>query len=148
MKTDLFDFDLPQETIALRPTEPRDSAKLLVVCPDAKPELEDRVMRDLPSLLKRGDLLVVNDTKVIPARLMGARERNGVSVDIEATLLKRLSPDRWQALAKPAKRLHIGDRIRFGHESRVCLLGALDATVEEKGEAGEITLRLSWSCAR
>ncbi len=144
MLTSDFDFDLPQEAIALRPAEPRDSAKLLVVRPSAKPELEDHIVRDLPSLLSSGDLLVVNDTKVIPARLMGARERNGVSVDIEATLLKRLSPERWQALAKPAKRLHIGDRIRFGHESRVCLLGALDATVEEKGEAGEITLRFDF----
>jgi S-adenosylmethionine:tRNA ribosyltransferase-isomerase len=144
MKTDLFDFDLPPEAIALRPAEPRDSAKLLVVTPGAASELQDRAIRDLPSLLRAGDVLVVNDTKVIPARLMGTRERNGVSVDVETTLLKRLSPERWQALAKPGKRLAIGDRIRFGHESRVCLLGALDATVEEKGEAGEITLRFDF----
>jgi S-adenosylmethionine:tRNA ribosyltransferase-isomerase len=144
MRTDLFDFDLPPEAIALRPAEPRDSAKLLVVRPGAQPELEDRSISDLPSLSRKGDLLVVNDTKVIPARLMGVRERNGVSVEIEATLLKRLSLERWQALAKPAKRLQAGDRIRFGHESRVCLLGALDATVEEKGEGGEITLRFDF----
>lgn len=144
MKTDLFDFDLPQDAIALRPAEPRDSAKLLVVQPGSANELEDRIVSDLPSLLRKGDLMVVNDTKVIPARLMGTRERNGVSVEIEATLLKRLSPERWQALARPAKRLHEGDRIRFGHESRVCLLGALDATVEEKGEGGEITLRFDF----
>jgi S-adenosylmethionine:tRNA ribosyltransferase-isomerase len=144
MKTGDFDFDLPQEAIALRPAEPRDSAKLLVVRPGASPELEDRIVSDLPSLLRKGDLLVVNDTKVIPARLMGSRERNGVSVEVEATLIKRLGPERWQALAKPAKRLHAGDRIRFGHESRVCLLGALDATVEEKGEGGEITLRFDF----
>ncbi|MBK8009398.1 MAG: tRNA preQ1(34) S-adenosylmethionine ribosyltransferase-isomerase QueA [Rhizobiales bacterium] len=140
MRTADFDFDLPQDAIALRPAEPRDSAKLLVVRPDAAPELEDRVVSDLPSLLRSGDVLVVNDTKVIPARLIGTRERNGVNVEVETTLLKRLSPERWQALARPAKRLHVGDRIRFGHESRVCLLGALDATVEDKGEGGEITL--------
>ncbi|MBY0531080.1 MAG: tRNA preQ1(34) S-adenosylmethionine ribosyltransferase-isomerase QueA [Xanthobacteraceae bacterium] len=144
MRTSDFDFELPQERIALRPAEPRDAAKLLVVQPGAQPEFRDRVVRDLPSLLCKGDVLVVNDTKVIPARLIGSRERNGVSVDVEATLLKRLSPERWQALAKPAKRLHAGDRIRFGHESRVCLLGALDATVEEKGEGGEITLRFDF----
>jgi S-adenosylmethionine:tRNA ribosyltransferase-isomerase len=140
MRTADFDFDLPQEAIALRPMEPRDAAKLLVVTPRAAPEFDDRVVRELPSLLRAGDLLVVNDTKVIPARLRGVRERNGVHVEVETTLLKRIGPERWQALAKPAKRLQAGDRIRFGHESRVCLLGALDATVEEKGEAGEITL--------
>jgi S-adenosylmethionine:tRNA ribosyltransferase-isomerase len=144
MRTSDFDFDLPQERIALRPAEPRDAAKLLVVRAHGAPEFDDRVMRDLPSLLRAGDMLVVNDTKVIPARLIGARERNGVSVEIEATLIKRLAPERWQALAKPAKRLQAGDRIRFGHESRVCLLGALDATVEEKGEGGEITLRFDF----
>jgi len=144
MRTSDFDFDLPQEAIALRPAEPRDSAKLLVVHPGAGPELVDRTMRDLPSLLRAGDVLVVNDTKVIPARLFGTRERNGVSVDIEATLIKRLGPERWQALVRPAKRLEPGDRIRFGHESRVCLLGALDATVEEKGEGGEVTLRFDF----
>lgn len=140
MLTRDFDFELPPERIALRPAEPRDAARLLVVHPDAEPELEDRIIQDLPSLLKAGDALVINDTKVIPARLTGTRERNGVSVEIEATLIKRVSPERWKALAKPAKRLQTGDRIRFGHESRVCLLGALDATVEGKGEGGEILL--------
>lgn len=144
MRTADFDFDLPQDAIALRPAQPRDAAKLLVVRPDGAPEFEDRVISELPALLRSGDVLVVNDTKVIPARLMGVRERNGVSVEIETTLLKRLGPERWQALAKPAKRLQAGDRIRFGHETRVCLLGALDATVEEKGEAGEITLRFDF----
>ncbi len=144
MRTDDFDFELPPEAIALRPAEPRDAARLLVVRPDAAQELVDQHIRDLPSLLRAGDLLVVNDTRVIPARLIGTRERNGVSVGIEATLLKRVGPESWRALAKPAKRLQAGDRIRFGHESRVCLLGALDATVEEKGEAGEILLRFDF----
>lgn len=144
MRTDLFDFELPPERIALRPAQPRDSARLLVVKPGAEPELDDRRIGDLPSLLRAGDTLVVNDTKVIPARLIGTRERNNVAVKIEATLLKRVGPERWQALAKPAKRLEAGDRIRFGHESRVCLLGALDATVEDKGEGGEIFLRFDF----
>jgi len=144
MRTADFDFDLPPETIALRPAEPRDSAKLLVVSPRESAEFEDRVVRELASLLRAGDVLVVNDTKVIPARLHGVRERNGVNVEVEATLIKRTGPERWQALAKPAKRLEPGDRIRFGHESRVCMLGALDATVEAKGEAGEITLRFDF----
>lgn len=147
MRTDDFDFDLPQDAIALRPAEPRDAARLLVVRPGDAPEFEDRGVRDLPALLREGDLLVVNDTKVIPARLIGTRERNGVNVEIEATLLKRLGPERWQALAKPAKRLHDGDRVRFGHESRVCMLGALDATVETRGEGGEIVLRFDFQGA-
>jgi S-adenosylmethionine:tRNA ribosyltransferase-isomerase len=144
MRTSDFDFELSQERIALRPASPRDAARLLVVQPGGEPEIEDRVVRDLPSLLKAGDALVINDTKVIPARLMGTRDRNGVRVEIEATLIKRVGPERWRALAKPAKRLQEGDRIRFGHESRVCLLGALDATVEEKGEGGEILLRFDF----
>jgi S-adenosylmethionine:tRNA ribosyltransferase-isomerase len=144
MLTRDFDFELPPDAIALRPASPRDAARLLVVRPHEPPELEDRVVRDLPSLLKAGDALVVNDTKVIPARLTGTRERNGVRVEIEATLIKRVGAERWQALAIPGKRLQIGDRIRFGHESRVCLLGALDATVEEKGEGGEILLRFDF----
>ncbi len=143
MRTSLFDYDLPPDRIALRPAAPRDAAKLLVVRPGA-PEFEDKSVRDLPDLLAPGDALVINDTKVIPARLEGERERDGVSARIEATLVKRVGPERWRALVKPAKRLHVGDRIRFGHESRVCLLGALDATVEEKGEAGEALLRFDF----
>ena len=77
MRTDLFDFDLPQERIALRPIAPRDAARLLVVRPGAEPELDDRCVRDLPDLLQAGDVLVVNDTKVIPARLKGRRIGRG-----------------------------------------------------------------------
>jgi len=117
---------------------------MLIVRPGISPELADQTIRDLPELLTPGDALVINDTKVIPARLEGQRVRSDSAVEIEATLIKRLGPERWQALAKPAKRLTEGDRIRFGHEGRVCLLGALDATVEEKGEGGEITLRFDF----
>lgn len=133
-----FDFDLPEERIALRPVHPRDAAKLLVVRPGA---LEDRIFRDLPSLLRPGDVLVFNKTKVIPAALAGNRIGRGEATPrIEALLHQRLDGSRWKAFAKPGKRLVVGDRIRFGAEGRVCLLGVLDATVEEKGEGGEITL--------
>ena len=138
MRVSDFDFDLPPERIALRPAFPRDSAKLLVVRPDS---LEDRIVRDLPSFLRPGDVLVFNDTKVIPAALSGHRiGRGGTAPKIEALLHLRLDGQRWKAFAKPGKKLREGDRIRFGAEGRVCLLGTLDATVAAKGEAGEITL--------
>jgi S-adenosylmethionine:tRNA ribosyltransferase-isomerase len=138
MKVDLFDFDLPEERIALRPAAPRDAAKLLVVRPPGG--LEDRVVRDLPSILRPGDALVFNDTKVIPAQLAGTRERDGAVAHIDATLHMRAGPDRWKAFVRPAKRLQAGDRIRFGHSGEACFLGALDATVLDKGEAGEALL--------
>ncbi len=144
MRTDLFDFHLPAERIALRPASPRDTARMLVVRPRQNPELEDRKIRDLPALLQPGDVLVINDTKVIPARLIGERAHGEARAKIEATLIRRVAPDAWRALAKPLKRITVGDRIRFGHESRVCLLGALDATVEEIGEGGEILLRFDF----
>src|SRR5829696_10318265 len=133
MRTDLFDFELPPERIALRPIAPRDAARLLVVRPDAQPELEDRNVLDLSDLLRRGDALVVNDTRVIPARLSGRRIGRGAEPAIEATLHQRLDGSRWRAFVKPAKRLAPGDMVRFGDEGRVCFLGQLDATVEEKG---------------
>ena len=139
MRVDLFDFELPEELIALRPARPRDSARLLHVRADGV--FEDRVVRDAPDLFKHGDLLVFNDTRVIPARLAGVRVREESSVAVEATLLRRLTPSSWGALAKPGKRLREGDRIRFGAlDERACLLGALDATVKARGEEGEITL--------
>ena len=139
MRVDLFDFELPEELIALRPARPRDSARLLHV-PQAG-GFDDRIVRDAPGLFRSGDVLVFNDTRVIPARLNGVRVREESSVSVEATLLKRLSPSSWSALAKPGKRLREGDRIRFGSlDDRACLLGALDATVAAKGEDGEITL--------
>lgn len=142
MRTDLFDFDLPPERIALRPVSPRDAARLLVVRPG--PGLDDRLVRDLPSFLRAGDQLVVNDTKVIAAQLTGRRLGRGVEPRIEATLIKRIDGSRWQALAKPAKRLSTGDIVRFGSEGRVCFLGQLDATVEAKGEAGEVMLAFTF----
>ena len=138
MRVDLFDFELPEERIALRPIAPRDAARLLVV--DVKTSrFEDRAIRDFPDLLQPHDALVVNDTRVIPARLEGMR---GDSVaQIEVTLHARENGNTWRVLARPAKRLQVGERIRFGEtsESMACLLAALDATVIAK-EEGEATL--------
>src|SRR5258708_35303828 len=128
MRTDLFDFQLPHSSIALRPASPRDSARLLVVQPDGA--LDDHIVADLPLLLQPGDQLVVNDTKVIPAQLKGRRIGRETEPKIEATLIKRLDGSRWQALVKPAKKLSQGDIVRFGNEGKVCLLGYLDAEIE------------------
>jgi S-adenosylmethionine:tRNA ribosyltransferase-isomerase len=145
MRTDLFDFELPPERIALRPAVPRDAARLLLVRPGVTPEFEHRSVRDLPDLLRPGDALVVNDTKVIPARLRGRRiGRGALEPAIEATLHRRLDGARWRAFVKPAKRLSPGDVVRFGEEGEVCFLGQLDATVEEKGEGGEVTLAFAF----
>ena len=134
-----FDFDLPTSLIALRPAEPRDAARLLVVRPGEG--LEDRVFRDLPDLLRPGDALVLNDTRVIPARLFGRRLRGETSVAVEATLHRRLAPERWSAFMRPARRLAVGDRVVFGFpEDRACTLSGLGATVAARGEGGEITL--------
>jgi S-adenosylmethionine:tRNA ribosyltransferase-isomerase len=144
MRTDLFDFDLPPERIALRPVSPRDTARLLVVRPGGKPELEDRGVSDLPELLRPGDALVVNDTRVIAARLKGRRLGRSTEPKIEATLVKRLDGSRWNAFVRPAKKLKAGDMIRFGEEGKVCFLGQLDATVEAKGDGGEVTLSFAF----
>jgi S-adenosylmethionine:tRNA ribosyltransferase-isomerase len=148
MRTDLFDFALPEDRIALRPVAPRDSSRLLVVHPQQGNELEDRAMRDLPALLRAGDALVVNDTKVMPVHLHGRRiGRGDREPAITATLIKRLDGSRWQALVKPGKRLAPGDVVRFGAEGRVCFLEQLDAAVEQKGEAGEVTLAFAFTDA-
>ncbi|MBI4273115.1 MAG: tRNA preQ1(34) S-adenosylmethionine ribosyltransferase-isomerase QueA [Rhizobiales bacterium] len=145
MLTSLFDFDLPADRIALRPASPRDASRLLVVRPGAAPEFEDRTMRDLPALLQPGDALVVNDSRVIPARLVGRRIGRGDSEPrIEATLHRRLDGSRWRAFVRPAKKLARGDVLRFGTEGRVCFLGQLDATVEEETGGGEVTLAFAF----
>jgi S-adenosylmethionine:tRNA ribosyltransferase-isomerase len=145
MRTDLFDFELPADRIALRPSSPRDVARLLVVRPGSAPLFHDQMVRDLPGLLRPGDAVVVNDSKVIAARLRGRRiGRGDAEPAIEATLHQRLDGARWRAFVKPGKRLAAGDIIRFGTEGKVCLLGQLDATVEEKGEGGEVTLAFAF----
>ncbi len=142
MRTDLFDFALPPERIALRPARPRDAARLLVVRPGVP--FEDRAVRDLPDVLQPGDQLVVNDTRVIAASLHGRRIGRGPETAIEANLVKRLDGSRWVAFVKPGKRLAVGDVVRFGDEGKVCFLGQLDATVEAKEESGEVTLAFAF----
>jgi S-adenosylmethionine:tRNA ribosyltransferase-isomerase len=127
MKTADFDYHLPPERIATHPAQPRDSARLLHVAD----RLADLTVRDLPGLLAPGDVLVFNDTRVIPARLTGLRG----AVRIEATLHKREGDDSWRAFARPGKRLKPGDTIAFAPD--------LHATVAAKHEAGDITLRFS-----
>jgi S-adenosylmethionine:tRNA ribosyltransferase-isomerase len=147
MQTDLFDFVLPADQIALRPASPRDAARLLVVRPAENPLIDDRIARDLPDLLRPGDQLVVNDTKVIAANLQGRRLGRGVESQVGVTLIRRIDGSRWRALVKGAKKLAPGDVVRFGDEGKVCFLGQLDATVEEKGEAGEVTLAFAFQGA-
>jgi S-adenosylmethionine:tRNA ribosyltransferase-isomerase len=141
MRVDLFDFELPEERIALRLIVPRDAARLLVVSANTN-SFEDRSIRDLPDLLRPGDALVVNDTRVVPARLEGIRVRGESVARIEVTLHARENGNTWRAFARPAKRLSIGERVRFGEtsESMACLLAALDATVIAKDAGGEVTL--------
>jgi S-adenosylmethionine:tRNA ribosyltransferase-isomerase len=126
MKVDIFDFDLPRELIAERPARPRDSARMLRVAADG---IGDGGVRDLPDLLCPGDVLVFNDTRVIPARLDGKRG----TASVELTLHLREDESCWRAFARPAKKLRPGDRIDFAAD--------FSASVEEKGEAGEVLLR-------
>ena len=129
-----FDFELPERLIARHPASPRDSARLLRVGPAG---FEDKHVRDLPALLRPGDLMVFNDTKVVPAQLSGRRRAVGGRGEaaIEITLLKEIAPRRWQALARPGKRLQPGDRIDFAE--------GFSAELLAKGEAGEIALGFS-----
>ncbi len=126
MRVDLFDFDLPAENIALRPASPRDSARLLLVPGDGA--MGDRIVRDLPSLLRAGDVLVFNDTRVIPAQLEGMRGE----ARIGATLHKRLGLRQWQAFLRNAKRVRDGDRIDFG--------AGVTAIAGPRDEDGGVTL--------
>ncbi|MBW6527108.1 tRNA preQ1(34) S-adenosylmethionine ribosyltransferase-isomerase QueA [Sphingomonas sp. RHCKR7] len=125
MNVDLFDFDLPPERIALRPASPRDAARLLAVRGDG---LDDRVVADLPELLRAGDLLVFNDTRVIPAQLEGTRG----AARIGATLHKREGPRRWRAFVRNARRLRDGDAIDFG--------AGVSATARDRADDGSWAL--------
>src|SRR5687768_16007891 len=128
MRTDLFDFDLPDDRIALEPPASRDGARLLVVRADG---LDDRNVTDLPGLHRPGDALVRNDARVHRAALVGERVRGEARARSSFNLHKRVDESRWRAFARPAKRLAAGDRIRCGHDGRVCFLGTLDAEVTE-----------------
>jgi len=133
MKVDAFDFDLPAENIALHPVEPRDSARMLIVR-QGEP-MADGHVRDLLSILRAGDVLVVNDTRVLPAELTGSRIRGELRAGVSFNLHKRVDAQSWKAFARPAKKLELGDRLELGDD------GSIIATVAEKGDAGEVTLR-------
>jgi S-adenosylmethionine:tRNA ribosyltransferase-isomerase len=133
MKVDLFDFDLPERLIALHPAEPRDAARLLTVAADGA--LADRNVRDLIEILRPGDVLVVNDTRVLPAELRGQRIRGDNRASVAFNLHKRVDPHTWRAFARPAKRLHLLDRLELGETG-----DPLRATVTGKGDTGEVTL--------
>lgn len=140
MRVDLFDFHLPNECIALRPASPRDAARLLVVEDGG---MADRLVRDLVDLVRPGDLMVLNNTKVFPAELVGTRPprdpSQGGPVSIQFSLHKKLGPDRWAAFARPARRLKAGDRMDFGCD--------LSAEVEGDPHEGEVALAFSQSDA-
>src|SRR5581483_8877005 len=122
-----FQYALPAELIAQRPAEPRDSARLLVAPRDGS--LDDRFVRDLPALLRAGDVLVVNDSRVIPARIFGTRAGGG---DVELLLLRRESAGAWECLGKPGRRLRAGTELAVGE---------LRGRVEERHEDGSLLVR-------
>jgi S-adenosylmethionine:tRNA ribosyltransferase-isomerase len=136
MDVSLFDFELPEERIALRPATPRDSARMMVV--EMGGRISHRLVRDLPNYLRQGDVLVVNDTKVIPARLHGTRIRQTGPARVGILLHRRLAADRYSVLARPARKLAVGDVLRFGD---------LEAEVVARGEAGEAEIRFALSGA-
>jgi S-adenosylmethionine:tRNA ribosyltransferase-isomerase len=136
MDVSLFDFVLPEAQIALRPASPRDSARLMVV--EADGAIAHRSMRDLPDFLQAGDALLVNDTKVIPARLHGQRLRDGTVAKVEILLHRRLDRDRFSVLARPARKLVPGDGLLFGD---------LQAQVTGRGGNGEAEIRFALSGA-
>lgn len=145
MRVDDFDFDLPPERIALHPVEPRDSARLLLVEPGRG--LSDRHVPDLLDILRPGDVLVVNDTKVLPAELTGTRIRGEHRSTVSFNLHKRVDANTWLAFARPAKRLKAGDRLAFGQETdNACFIASLDASVEAV-EDGQVTLKFDLSGA-
>ena len=144
MKTADFDYHLPPELIAQEALADRAASRMMVIN-RATGGISHDHFRNLGEYLQTGDVLVLNDTKVIPARLSGRRIGRGESEPaIEATLHRRLDGARWRAFVKPGKRLVAGDVVRFGSEDRVCFLGQLDATVEAKGEGGEVTLAFAF----
>ena len=144
MRIDQFDFDLPSERIALRPAVPREAARLLQVDPGGGPRFSDYTVADLPKLVMPGDVLVFNDTRVIPARLRGRRVGRGETTPkIEATLHLRETESRWRAFVRPARKLVVGDRIAFGVDrsgEAVPDQAVLIAEVVEKRENGEVVL--------
>ncbi|MEO1266004.1 MAG: tRNA preQ1(34) S-adenosylmethionine ribosyltransferase-isomerase QueA [Pseudomonadota bacterium] len=147
MRVDDFDFDLPDDLIALRPLAGRDTSRLLVVEGQADPAVRDAGFRDLPSELRAGDLLVFNDTKVLPVALSGQRVRGDSSVAVHANLIRRIDAARWQAFARPGRRLAIGDTITFAASIADGAAEPLSATVETKAGDGTIVLAFDRSAA-
>ncbi len=143
MRLSDFDFHLPDASIALRPAEPRDSARLLVVDPAAEPPMADRMVTDLLSFLRAGDLMVFNDTRVIPARLNGVRIRGSFEARVEIMLHKREDARSWTVFAKPAKKLAPGDRITFAGPADV----VLEAEVTSKSPDGNVGIAFNHSGA-
>lgn len=144
MRTDLFDFELPDNLIALRPLARRDAARLLTVTPDVgAPRLGDTTIAALPELLQPGDALVFNDTKVVPAFLKGRRTRGASSVQVSVNLLSRITPNTWHVLARPARRLKAGDTIEFGYKTS----HTLSAEVEQVQDGGIVKLAFDQSAA-
>ncbi len=139
MRVDAFDFHLPEESIALRPANPRDSAKLLQV--SERGQLTSHIVKDLPSLLREGDVLVLNETKVLRAALTATRPARahggGGDVTIDVNLHTAVSETEWRAFVRPAKRLRDGDEVHFSDK--------LSATVYEKQEGGDVGLRFNLS---
>ncbi len=139
MKVSAFDFDLPEESIALRPARPRDCARLLQVA--AKGDLSDHIVRNLPSLLRAGDVLVLNETKVLRAALKAVRPARayggGSDVTVDVNLHAHVSPSEWRAFVRPAKRLRVGDEVSFSEQ--------LSARIFDKQEGGDVGLRFSRS---
>lgn len=146
MRTDRFDFELPDSAIALHPVTPRDAARMLVVkpvvgsCAREDAELHDYTVRDLADILKPGDALVFNNTRVIPAALEGTRTRNGATAGFSINLTKRVSGDSWQAFGRPAKKLVLGDDVVFRNGD-----ATLAARVVAKGQDGETTFQFAAS---
>jgi S-adenosylmethionine:tRNA ribosyltransferase-isomerase len=141
MRVSDFDFELPEDLIALHPAEPRDSARLLVVRPGE--DLVDSHIPDLLNLLRAGDVLVVNDTRVLPAELKGTRVRGENRAGVSFNLHKRDDANTWRAFARGAKKLAVGDVLELGHEGE-----ALKALITEKGDAGEVTIKFELSGAQ
>lgn len=136
MRVDEFDFELPPESIALRPANPRDSARLLVIQPDGR--LIDDIVSNLGSCLKPGDVLVLNDTKVIPAQLEGVRLPRSPEfppAKVSATLHMRVGGTVWDAFIRPAKKIQMGDQLVFEKDGV-----SLHAEVTKKGDSGEVQL--------
>ncbi|MEM8838969.1 MAG: tRNA preQ1(34) S-adenosylmethionine ribosyltransferase-isomerase QueA [Pseudomonadota bacterium] len=139
MKLDEFDFDLPEERIALHPARPRDSARMLIVQPWRDEPIFDSKVLQLPSFLRPGDALVVNNTRVIPAQLSAVRERQTdqgkIEASVDLTLHLRTGDDSWDAFARPAKKLEAGDLLIFSED--------LSARVGGKRQGGEVSLHFS-----